>query len=116
MKKDIAVFLSHILESIEKVREFTHNVSKDKFKKDVKLQDAVIRRIEIIGEAAKNIPSDFREKHPAIPWAEMARTRDKLIHGYFGVDLDLTWNIIKLDLPSLKEKIGKIMKKMKVSD
>lgn len=116
MKKEIAVFLSHILESIEKINEFTRNVSKERFKKNVQLQDAVIRRIEIIGEAAKNIPSDFQEKHTNVPWAEMARTRDKLIHGYFGVDLELTWNIVKDDLPHLKEKIEKIMKQMQVKD
>ncbi len=105
MKKDPAVFLAHILESIERISEFTKGISKDEFFKDVKAQDAVIRRIEIIGEAAKNVPPEFRQKHAGIPWAEMARTRDKLIHGYFGVDLELTWNIIKADLPKLKDKI-----------
>lgn len=110
MKKDVTVFLLHILESIERIQDFTKNVSKEKFFKDVKLQDAVIRRIEIIGEAAKNIPQDFRQKHADIPWNEMAKTRDKLIHGYFGVDLELTWNIVKTDLPKLKEKIGSLIK------
>ena len=70
-------------------------------------------KIEIIGEATKNIPSSFREKHIDVPWSEMARTRDKLIHGYFGVDLDLTFDIIEKDLPKLKKQILKILKGLK---
>ena len=116
MKKDAEVFLRHIIESVCRIQEFTIGISKEKFMKDIKLQDAVLRRIEIIGEAAKNIPLDFREKHANIPWNEMARTRDKLIHGYFGVDLELTWNIIKEDLPDLKEKIEKILKQMQAKE
>lgn len=112
MKKDSEIFLGHILESIKKIEEFTMGVSKEKFLRDIKLQDAVIRRIEIIGEAAKNIPQNFREKHPYIEWAEMAKTRDKLIHGYFGVDIELTWNIIQTDIPLLKRKIEKVISKI----
>lgn len=112
MRKDTLVFLSHIAESISKIKEFTGSTSREAFMKDAKLQDAVIRRIEIIGEAAKNIPGEFREKHAGIPWSEMTKTRDKLIHGYFGVDLELTWNIIKEDLPDLENKIRKLITQM----
>lgn len=108
MKKDVSVFIEHILDSIGKIEEFTKDVPKQKFLDSVQLQDAVIRRLEIIGEAAKNIPTEFRKKHAGIPWGEMSRTRDKLIHGYFGVDLELTWDIIRKDLPALKEKIKKL--------
>lgn len=90
-------------------------VSKENFLKSVQLQDAVIRRLEIIGEAAKNIPAEFRKKHADIPWSEMARTRDKLIHGYFGVDLDLTWDITKRDLPGLKNKLRGLCHQSKIS-
>jgi len=90
MKKDPAIFLEHILESIERIEEFTKGTSKENFLNSVQLQDSVIRRIEIIGEASKNIPDDFKRTHSDAPWSEMARTRDKLIHGYFGVDLNLT--------------------------
>jgi len=110
MKKDISVFLKHILESIERIEEFTKGISKEKFLDSVQLQDAVIRRLEIIGEAVKNLPPGFRKKHADVPWSEIARTRDKLIHGYFGVDLALTWDIVKKDLPDLKKKIKKILK------
>ena len=112
MKKDVKIFLRHILESIRRIEDFTRDVSKDKFMSLVQTQDAVIRRLEIIGEAAKNIPNGFRRKYPEVPWSEMARMRDKLIHKYFGVDLDLTWDIVKGDLPNLKEKIERILEKV----
>lgn len=109
MKKDISIFLKHILESIERIEEFTKGISKEKFLDLVQLQDAVIRRLEIIGEAVKNLPPEFRKKHADVPWNEIVRTRDKLIHGYFGVDLTLTLDIVKKDLPDLKKKIKKIL-------
>jgi uncharacterized protein with HEPN domain len=109
MKKDERIFLKHILESIEKIEEFTKGISKNDFLASVQIQDATIRRLEIIGEAAKNIPNEFREKYTYVPWSEMARMRDKLIHRYFGVDLNLTWDVVKRDLPELKEKLKKIL-------
>jgi len=113
MKKDPLVFLGHILESIGRVEEFTKGVGKEEFLKSVQLQDSVIRRIEIIGEAAKNLPEEFQMEHDEIPWSKMARTRDKLIHGYFGIDLEMAWSIVKNDLPELKAKIRKIIEDSK---
>lgn len=107
MKKDAFIFIQHIMDSIEKIESFTKSVSRREFFDSVMLQDAVIRRLEIIGEAVKNVPVGFRKKYPSIPWSAMARTRDKLIHGYFGVDIGLTWDIVKNDLPGLKREIKK---------
>ncbi|MEK6845146.1 MAG: DUF86 domain-containing protein [Nanoarchaeota archaeon] len=109
MNEKDEVFLRHILESIEKVESYTKNSSKEKFTQQIQLQDAVIRRLEIIGEAARNITSAFKNKHNSLPWNEMIRTRDKVIHGYFGIDLDIVWDILKKDLPQLKESILKIL-------
>ena len=105
MKKDDSIFVSHILDSIQKIEEFSRDVSKEDFFDSVLLQDAIIRRIEIIGEASKNVSDSLKSKYPEIPWNEMARTRDKLIHGYFGIDLDLTWDIVEDDISELKDKI-----------
>lgn len=110
MKKDIKIFLLHILESIERIEIFTKGISKDKFLKSEIIQDAVIRRIEIIGEAVKNIPYGFRDKYSDIEWKKIAGTRDNIVHGYFGIDLNLTFKIVKKDIPELKKKISKILK------
>jgi uncharacterized protein with HEPN domain len=100
------------LESVEIAEEYTRSISKDEFMKSMQVQDAVIRRLEIIGEAAKSIPNDFRRKHPDVPWSEIARMRDKLVHGYFGVDLQLTWDVVMKDLPDLREKVKNVLRDM----
>ena len=74
------------------------------------MQDAVIRKIELLGEAVKNLPQDFRENHPKIPWKDIVGMRDKVIHQYFGVDLDLVFDIARKDIPELHKKVSKILK------
>ena len=110
MKKDINIFLEHILESIYLIEEYIKDKSKSEFLKLTQLQDSVIRRITIIGEAIKNIPDDFKETHPKIPWKQIIGMRDILIHQYFGIDLNLTWEVIEKDLPKLKKQIVSIKK------
>ena len=108
MIKNDWVYIEHILESIDKIEDFTREISRFDFDWNVMIQDAVIRNIEIIGEATKKISKQLTESHQEIPWSEMAGMRDKLIHDYLDVDLDVVWKTVEIDLPLLKEMISKI--------
>ena len=113
IKKDPLVFIKHIRDSINEIDSFTKNVSKEKFIEEKLIQNAVIRSIEVIGEAVKNLPKGFRIKYKEIPWSKIAGMRDKIIHHYFGLDLDTIWDIIKEDIPELKKEIKNILEKEK---
>jgi uncharacterized protein with HEPN domain len=108
MKRDVRVYLQDILESIERIEEYTRGKTKDDFVSDSQMQDAVLRRLEIIGEAVKHVPKRLRDRYPTIPWQQIAGTRDILIHGYFGVRLDTSWEIIRDDLKELKATILRV--------
>jgi len=110
MKRDLRLFIEDIFENINLIENSTRNLSKNEFKSNKLVIDATIRRLEIIGEAVKNIPNDFRKKYPEVPWRDIAGFRDVVIHAYFGIILDRVLGIIKKDLPNLKEKVGKILK------
>ncbi len=108
MKRNIVVFIADIIERIEKIEEYTRNMNKEDFLHESAIQDAVFRRLEIIGEAVKNIPNDFRAKHPEVQWTQIAGLRDMLIHSYFRINPQRVWIVIEKDLPALKQKILKI--------
>lgn len=109
MKKEPIVFILHITISVRQIEKYIKGLSKNQFLKSVTIQDAVARRLEIIGEAAKNLPLSFRKKYPEIAWTKIIGMRNVLIHEYFGVNLGLIWEIIKRDLPMFKKQIGKII-------
>jgi len=109
MYRDYKVYLNDILEAIRKIQNYTKNMSFSEFKRNELVQDAVIRNLEIIGEAVKRIPDDIKRRHPHIEWRKIAGLRDILIHAYFGIDLEIIWDIIKNKIPDLKEKISRIL-------
>lgn len=110
MKKDPIIFIKHIQNCITDIEHFSKGLSKSDFLKNNLKQSAIVRKIEVIGEAVKNLPRDFTKKYPTIPWEDIAGMRDKLIHHYFGVDLNKVWNVVEYELPKLKKEIQKILK------
>lgn len=107
--RDDSVFLGDIIECIEMIERYIQNSSEKEFEDNSEKQDAVIRRIEIIGEAVKNISKKTRDKHPSIPWKEIAGMRDVVIHQYFGVTISLVWRVATSDLMLLKDKFQAVM-------
>ncbi len=106
------LFLSHILDSCTNILEFTRDVDFQTFINKRLIQSAVIRELEIIGEATKNLPGNIKKNSKDIPWKKLTGMRDKLIHGYFTVDLKEVWNTVKNDIILLKRGIEKIKKKI----
>lgn len=111
--KDPLVFIKHIVESIKFIEEFSQDLTEEELSKNRLKQDAIVRELEIIGEAIKNLPSEFTDKYKKVDWKDLAGLRDKLIHHYFGVDIEIVWNTIKEDIPKLKKEILNILDKEK---
>ena len=112
MKKEFSDYLEDILDSILKIENFVEGLSFEDFKDDDKTVFAVIRALEIIGEASKKISQQLKDGYPQIPWREISGMRDKLIHGYFGVDLRVVWDTIIIDIANLKPQIKKMLDEM----
>ena len=111
MKKDPTIYLNHILESINLLEKYLKGVTGQQFHNSEEKQDLATRRIEIIGEAAKNLPDEFKKQNPAIPWKRMAGMRDILIHQYDDIDYIIVWETATLFIPPLKKQIIEILQK-----
>ena len=109
MKENDEVYLSHIVDAIERIEEYCQGVSRQKFLKNKMVAAATVRELEIIGEAARNVSREFRKMNPELPWEQMTGTRNRLIHEYFGVDLEIVWQTIIQDLPNLKNSVKHLL-------
>lgn len=107
MKRSNDLYLSDILECIQLIEEYTKDLDEDEFYKDGKLQDAVTRRLEIIGEAAKNVSDEFKKKNANISWKDISGFRDIIVHSYYRLNVAKVLHVIKFDLPKLKEDLKK---------
>lgn len=102
-------YIADIQEAIQRIQAYTQGMSWDTFLHDDRTQDAVVRNIEVIGEAAKNLSGTLRKRYPHLPWKDMAGARDRLIHHYFGINNEIVWQIVQQDLPALLPKIQGIL-------
>ena len=114
MNERDGLFLNHVLGAISEVESFTTD-GRSGFMADRKTQSAVIRQLEIIGEAVKNLSSTLTDNEATVPWRQIAGTRERLIHAYFSVDLDAVWSMIEQDLPSLRTKVRQILERARRS-
>ena len=107
--RDYLLFLEDMMTAIVKIEEYTREMDRDTFMRNVLVQDAVIRNFEVIGEAAKHVPKRIRDKHPHLEWREAAGFRDVLIHDYFGIDVESVWETVTRNIPVLKVHLADVL-------
>ncbi|MBT8366388.1 MAG: DUF86 domain-containing protein [Deltaproteobacteria bacterium] len=112
-KRPLELLIEDIWESIEKIERYTEGMTQDNFVSDEKTTDAVVRNLEIIGEAAGRLPEDFTDQHSKIEWVKIIGLRNRIVHEYFGVDLQIIWQILKKDLPVFKKYLKTIRSELK---
>jgi len=110
MKKDDTVYLRHILDAIEQIEGYLKGVSAEQFLQRSLLQDGVVRQLEIIGEASRNLSNGLCQRHPEVPWRQIIGLRNRIIHAYFDVNLQIVWEITRDDLAPLKQQVKRILK------
>ncbi len=111
MKRDYSLYLKDILQAADDIESFIGDMTFDVFLSDKKTRGAVVREIEVIGEAAKNIPKAIRDKHKELPWQDMARMRDKISHVYFGINYEIVWKVVKERLPEIRASVINVINK-----
>ncbi len=116
MKKDPRIHVSFILECIELVEDYSKGLTETEFLNSTQQQDAIIRRVELIGEAVKNISPEVKDRYPEIPWKRIVGMRDVLVHDYLGLDLEITWNVAQVEIPELKAKMLEVRRDLEAGD
>lgn len=116
MPRDYRAYLRDILEAIRRIEKYTENISFDEFVDNELIQDGVLRNLEVIGEAVKNIPDDIKSDNPNVEWRKIAGLRDILIHAYFGIDVEIIWDIVKNKVPELGRDIKDILPRSAVGN
>jgi uncharacterized protein with HEPN domain len=109
-KRGIGTSLKDVLEAIDRIQRYVGVMTLTDFIANTEKQDAVVRNLEIIGEAARNVPPEFRKRHPEIEWSQIAGFRDRLIHQYFGVNWVILWDVVQNRLPELKERVEALLR------
>jgi uncharacterized protein with HEPN domain len=112
MKRDDRVYLNHMLDAITQVETYLNSATKQQFIEENMLHDAVIRQLEIVGEASRNISEEIQEKYSLVPWGQIIAMRNRIVHAYFDVNLEIAWDIYTHDLPELKLQIQKILNEL----
>ncbi len=112
-KRDDLGRLQDILDAIKRIEYYMRGTNRKRFTDDLMRQDAVIHQIEIIGEAGRNVSSEFQQQHPEIPWSQMIGMRNKIVHDYFEIDIPTVWETAKKDLPPLKQAVARLVKQAK---
>jgi uncharacterized protein with HEPN domain len=102
------LYLGHFLEAIDRILDYA-KAGEENFKRDLKTQDAIVRNLQVLGEAVKNVSADTRTAHPEVPWKDIAGMRDRVVHDYFGVSLTIVWDVITKHLPPLRDRIQSLL-------
>lgn len=110
MPRDYKVYLEDIVLAIAKIHRYTSGLSLEAFANDERTLDAVVRNLEVVGEAIKKVPESVRSKHPEVDWKKVGGLRDILIHEYFGIDLDIIWDVVQNKLPALEQQVQAILR------
>ncbi len=111
--RDTLLYLSDMLQSAERILLYANGLTQDQFAHDMKTLDAIIRNLQIIGEAANRVPKEVQQKYPIIAWREIIGFRNVIVHSYFGIDTDLVWEIVKRDVPQLIQQLKRVIKSEK---
>jgi uncharacterized protein with HEPN domain len=108
--KNNQTYLHHILDAIDRIETYMGSATLDDFHRNGMLHDAVLRQILIIGEASRNISDDFQSQHTEIPWGQVIGMRNRVVHAYFDIDLDIAWDVVQVDLPALRQQIQRLLR------